>query len=209
MGGRGPDLHSHNQAYHSPHHTHSQAYHPHPHTQNPYHHYKSDELQKYSNAHTQPPPPPTSGPHYTMSNGPYSNYQNHTYNNTYFSSTYRSHTPSSSYHSPSNGYNHHNNSSSGYLNGGSRVNGSSNYQFQNHYDFQDYHNYHNQEHNYHNQDYATYSSRNKSPSRGFSDGIRSDGSTPGDIYQQFSDSEVTVTKVTNYIITSVTKVIIL
>ena len=176
--GRAPDIHPNNQAYHAPH-THSQAYqhHPHPHTQNPYHHYKSDELHNnYSTpVLTSQPPTSSSSTHYPITNGPYSNNYQNNYSNGY-SPNYHAHTPVSSYPSPTSYFN--------YINGGERINGSV-YPFANHYEMQEYH-------NYHNQDYGTY--RTKSP-RGLSDDPRSDGSTPGDLYQQFSDSEITVAKV--------------
>lgn len=192
------------QKYQQHSHTH-QNYHPHPHTQNPYHHYKSDELQKY-----RPPPP---GQNY-QSNGPYTNYHGgtHGYPSNYpedhinYPNNYRQvHARPSNYQEnqqqhqqlppppplgPNNPRDDYNNT----LNSQRGMNGT--YRQHTHYDFQDYHNYKNHQHDYKNhhspecknQDYGTYAKHPRHQD------LRLNGRLANEVHQQYSDSEITVSK---------------
>ncbi|XP_068221414.1 uncharacterized protein [Palaemon carinicauda] len=165
-------------------------HHPHPHTQNPYHHYKSDELHKHCQS--------TTVQNY-QSNGPYSKYHGgtHGYSSGYpedhanYPNKYReTHTRPSNYqdnqqqqHNPRDDYN--NTLSSQH----------SGYRQHTHYDFQDYHNYKNHQDEYKNhiaeyknQDYGTYGRHHRLHDQ------RINGRLANDAHQQYSDSEITMSK---------------
>ncbi|XP_069978136.1 uncharacterized protein [Penaeus vannamei] len=179
--------HAHAQKYHHPH-AHHQNYqhHPHPHSQNPYHHYKSDELHKYSNH---------PGQNY-QSNGPYANsyHSGHGYHSNYpeehanYPNNFKApHNRAPNYQDNQgtnpNNYNNTLNSQRGVLNGS--------YRQPSHYDFQDYHNFKNHQQDYknHQQDYGTYGKHPRHHDQ------RINGRVGGaDPHQQYSDSELTVSK---------------
>ncbi|XP_066938047.1 uncharacterized protein [Macrobrachium rosenbergii] len=163
-------------------------HHPHPHTQNPYHHYKSDELHKHCL--------PSTGQNY-QSNGPYSNYHgsSHGYSSGYqedhvnYPNKYReTHTRPSNYqdNQQQNAREDYNNTLSSQHSG---------YRQHTHYDFQDYHNYKNHQDEYKNhiaeyknQDYGTYGRHHRPHDQ------RLNGRLANDTHQQYSDSEITMSK---------------
>lgn len=189
--------HAHAQKYHHSH-AHHQNYqhHPHPHSQNPYHHYKSDELHKYSNH---------PGQNY-QSNGPYANnyHSSHGYHSNYpeehanYPNNFKTpHNRPPNYQEnqqslATNNYNNTLNSQRGAMNGS--------YRQPSHYDFQDYHNFKNHQQDYknhqqdyknHQQDYGTYGKHPRHHDQRIN-GRLAGGSDP---HQQYSDSELTVSKV--------------
>ncbi|KAK7079996.1 hypothetical protein SK128_026241 [Halocaridina rubra] len=177
-------------------------HHPHPHSQNPYHHYKSDELQSKH----RPSPP---GQSY-QSNGPYSNFHSSDTSRTHatnfpedrliYPNNYRpGHVHPMNYqeiqqHPPpplgTNPMDEYKNT----LNVHHGMNG--NYSLHAHYDIQDYHNYKNHQHDYKipppeykNQDYGTYGKHPRHLNH------KLNGRLANDSHQQFSDSEITMSKV--------------
>ncbi|XP_071539505.1 uncharacterized protein [Panulirus ornatus] len=185
--------HAHQKYQHHPH-AHHQNYqhHPHPHSQNQYHHYKSDDLHKYQIYPAQ---------NY-QSNGPYTNYhRSPNYTHTYpedhinYPNNYKqTHNRPPNYPEsqqqqqqqqqlPANPNGDYNtlNSQWGRMNGTYRPG---------HYDFQDYHNYKNHQQDYKTQDYVgIYGTHPRHHDQ------RINGRVLSDVHQQqFSDSELTVSK---------------
>ncbi|KAK8741357.1 hypothetical protein OTU49_002624 [Cherax quadricarinatus] len=197
--------HAHQKYQHHPH-AHHQNYqhHPHPHSQNQYHHYKSDDLHNKYQVYP--------GQNY-QSNGPYTNYpgnqnyphgysEDHNYPNNYKQAPSRPPNYQESQQPlPANPNGEYNtlNSQSARMNGTYRPN---------HYDFQDYHNFKNHQQDYknhqqdyknHQQDYKNHQQDYKNLDYGTTYGRHHDqrlnGRPPNDIHQQqFSDSELTVSK---------------
>lgn len=199
-----PHPHAHHQNYQHHSHPHHQNYqhHPHPHSQNQYHHYKSDDLHKYHDYREQ---------QNYQSNGPYSNcHGGHSYSHGYsenhvsYSSNYKHaqsqpHDYQEGHHQqalPTTVIADYNNTLSSQHSSSGR--GTGTYR-SGHYDFQDYHNYknHQQDFKHHPQDYKDY----RHADYGTYDkhmrhhDQRLNGRIHSDIHQQqFSDSELTVSK---------------
>ncbi|XP_050711566.1 uncharacterized protein LOC126995740 isoform X6 [Eriocheir sinensis] len=203
-----PHPHAHHQNYQHHSHPHHQNYqhHPHPHSQNQYHHYKSDDLHKYHDYREQ---------QNYQSNGPYSNcHGGHSYSHGYsenhvsYSSNYKHaqsqpHDYQEGHHQqalPTTVIADYNNTLSSQHSSSGR--GTGTYR-SGHYDFQDYHNYknHQQDFKHHPQDYKDY----RHADYGTYDkhmrhhDQRLNGRIHSDIHQQqFSDSELTVSKQQQY-----------
>lgn len=213
-------LHAHHQNYQHHSHTHHQNYqhHPHPHSQNQYHHYKSDDLHKYH--HYQGQSYQSNGPSYSNYHGGHSYHQNYQENPSSYSNNYK-HAQNRAATNYQEGQQPHqttviadyNTLSSQHSSG----RGNSTYR-SGHYDFQDYHNYknhqqdykhhqqeykHHQDYKHHQQDYKHHQQEYKQhPEYATYDkhlrphDQRLNGRLHADLHQQqqFSDSELTVSK---------------
>uniref|UniRef100_A0A0P4VZF0 PH domain-containing protein n=1 Tax=Scylla olivacea TaxID=85551 RepID=A0A0P4VZF0_SCYOL len=214
-------LHAHHQNYQHHSHAHHQNYqhHPHPHSQNQYHHYKSDDLHKYH--HYQGQNYQSNGPSYSNYHGGHGYHQNYQENPSSYTNNYK-HAQNRAATNYQEGQQPHqttviadyNTLSSQHSSG--RGNGT--YR-SGHYDFQDYHNYknhqqdykhhqqeykHQQDYKHHQQDYKHHQQEYKQhPEYATYDkhlrphDQRLNGRLHGDLHQQqqFSDSELTVSKV--------------